>query len=116
MKKLSSCVLVLSLCLSQCGSICSAEEAVPKKEFVGERSDSEFESMGEAVSEKGVADVKANSETASHPEAVPQEAFVGEEANSEFESKEVKYSNIGEQMLDYIKEVLFNVWDFGIKN
>ena len=49
-------------------------------------------------------------------ETGPQKEFVSEGTNSKFESKEVKGANIGEQILDYIQEVLFNVRDFGIKN
>lgn len=49
-------------------------------------------------------------------ETGPQKEVVSEETKSKIESKEVNDSNIGEQMLDYIKEVLFNVRDFGIKN
>lgn len=49
-------------------------------------------------------------------EAVTQEEFVIEDTSSKLESKEVKGDSIWEITLNYIKDVLFNVRDFGLKS
>ena len=48
-------------------------------------------------------------------EAVPQEVVI-EDASSKLESEEVKGASIWEITLNYIKDVLFNVRDFGLKS